>query len=224
MRPLTITTGLLLAASPLLAQGRMIDEGTLIVTKNGVPVGREVFRIVRAPSASGELYRATANISVGDQRITPALSADTSGTPVAYEVGIRAGTKAVLHIQALTRPARFAVREQTTSGEASREYVVPKRYTVLDEDIFHHYYFVSLAGVTGSVAVIDPQGHAQVTAALERVGVEQLDIGGKMLSATHYSLVAGSTRRDFWVDAEGRLLKVAVPDRGLLAVRDEPPR
>jgi len=26
------------------------------------------------------------------------------------------------------------------------------------------------------------------------------------------------------VDSEGRLLKVSIPDRGLLAVRDEPPR
>jgi hypothetical protein len=224
MRPLTVTTGLLLAASPLLAQGRMIDEGTLIVTKNGAPIGREVFRIVRTPSAGGDLYRATANISVGEQRITPVLSVDASGTPVSYEVGIRSGTKSVLHIKALTRPARFAVNEQTTSGEASREYVVPKRYAVLDDDIFHHYYFVSLGGATGAVAVIDPQGHAQAAATLERVGTEQVDIGGKALPSTHYSLVAGTVRRDFWVDAEGRLLKVSVPDRGIVAVRDEAPR
>jgi len=224
MRPLTLTTALLLAAVPLAAQQRMIDEGTLIVTRNGALVGREVFRIVRSPSASGELYRATANISVGEERITPVLSVDSLGTPVSYDVGVRAGTKPVLQLQARTRPARFAVREQTSTGEAAREYVVPKRYTVLDEDIFHHYYFVSLAGTTGAVAVIDPQGHAQTAASLQRVGSEQLDIGGRSLSSTHYILAAGDLRREFWVDTEGRLLKVSIPDRGLLAVRDEPPR
>lgn len=224
MRPLTLTTGLLLAAAPLAAQQRMIDEGTLIVTKNGAPIGREVFRIVRSPSASGELYRATANISVGEQRITPVLSVDSLGTPVSYDVGVRAGTKAVLQLQARTRPARFAVHEQTSTGEAAREYVVPKRYTVLDDDIFHHYYFVALAGTAGSVAVIDPQGHAQTAAALQRIGSEQVDIGGRSLASTHYVLVGGDLRREFWVDAEGRLLKVSIPDRGLQAVRDEPPR
>ena len=224
MRPLIFTTGLLLAASPVLAQGRMIDEGTLIVTKNGAPFGREVFRIVRSPTASGDLYRATATVSVGEQRIVPILTADTSGTPVTYEVTVRAGTRNVLHLVARTRPARFAVSEQTTTGEASREYVVPKRYTVLDGDIFHHYYFVSLAGEASSVAVIDPQGHAQVVAALQRSGSEQLDIGGKVLATTHYVLVAGAAKREFWVDSEGRLLKVSIPDRGLLAVRDEAPR
>ena len=224
MRSLILTTALLLAASPLAAQGRMVDEGTLIVTKNGAPIGREVFRIVRAPSASGDVYRATANISVGDQRITPTLSADSSGTPVSYDVGVRSGTKSVLQLMARTRPSRFAVHEQTANGDASREYVVPKRYTVLDDDIFHHYYFVSLAGATGSVAVIDPQGHAQVVAALQRSGAEQLDVGGKVLATTHYTLVAEGTKREFWVDSEGRLLKVFIPDRGLLAVRDEAPR
>jgi hypothetical protein len=224
MRSLIYTTGLLLAASPLLAQGRMVDEGTLIVTRNGAPIGREVFRIVRTPSASGELYRATGIVSVGEQRITPTLSADSSGTPVAYEVGVRAGTKWVLQLKAQTRPARFAVHELTMSGDASREYVVPNKYAVLDGDIFHQYYFVSLAGTSGSVAVIDPQGHAQVVATLQRSGSEQLDIGGKMLATTHFILVAGSAKREFWVDSEGRLLKVSIPDRGLLAVRDEPPR
>ena len=224
MRSLLYTTGFVLAAAPALAQGRMVDEGTLILSRNGAPIGREVFRIVRTPSAAGELYRATANISVGEQHITPTLSADSSGTPLSYEVAVRSGSKSVLKLLAQTRPARFAVHEQTANGDASREYVVPKRYTVLDGDIFHHYYFVTLAGAAGSVAVIDPQGHAQVVASLQRSGSEQLEIGNKVLAATHYVLVAGNAQREFWVDSEGRLLKVSIPDRGLVAIRDEPPR
>jgi hypothetical protein len=34
----------------------------------------------------------------------------------------------------------------------------------------------------------------------------------------------GSGDRDLWVDAAGRVLKVAIASRGLVAQRNEPPR
>jgi hypothetical protein len=34
----------------------------------------------------------------------------------------------------------------------------------------------------------------------------------------------GGGDRDLWVDASGRVLKVAIPGRGLVAQRNEPPR
>jgi hypothetical protein len=210
--------------APLAAQTRVLDEGTFAITRNGAPVGREVFRIVRVPSANGDLYRATAQISTGDRRLAPVLMADSAGSAQSYEVGVRDGAHSVLQLKATARPSRLAVLELTPSGESVKEYVVPRRTLVLDSDIFHHYYLVPLASRGGTVAVIDPQGHAQYSAIVRLVGTEAIEIGGRATTATHYALSANGGQRDFWVDSEGRVLKVSLSDRGLIALREELPR
>jgi len=211
-------------ARPLAAQTRVLDEGTFAITRNGAPAGREVFRIVRVPSPSGELYRATAQISAGERRLAPTLLADSSGSAQSYEVGVRDGNHSVLQLKATARPARLAVLELTPNGESVKEYVVPRRTLVLDSEIFHHYFLVPLASRGGNVAVIDPQGHTQFTALVRLVGSESVDIGGRAVAATHFSLSGNGGQRDFWVDSEGRVLKVALTDRGLIALREELPR
>jgi hypothetical protein len=65
----------------------------------------------------------------------------------------------------------------------------------------------------------------QGVARLENEGAANVEIGGRSVSATHFVLTApGFARREFWTDAAGRVLKATVPDRGLLAQRDELPR
>jgi hypothetical protein len=34
----------------------------------------------------------------------------------------------------------------------------------------------------------------------------------------------GVARREFWIDAAGRVLRATTPERGIVAQRDEPPR
>jgi len=227
MKMLIPAASLIVSAAPftaLAAQTRVLDEGTFAVTRNGAPAGREVFRIVRVPSANGDLYRATAQITTGERRLAPTLLADSAGSAQSYEIGVRDGSHSVLQLKATARPSRLAVLELTPSGESVKEYVVPRRTLVLDSDIFHHYYLVPLASRGGTVAVIDPQGHTQFSAVVRLVGTESIDIGGRAISATHYALTANGGQRDFWVDSEGRVLKVALTDRGLVALREELPR
>ena len=45
-------------------------------------------------------------------------------------------------------------------------------------------------------------------------GLEPIDVGGQSVTATHYSLVNGADRREFWVDADGRVLRVEIPSSG----------
>src|SRR5437867_856742 len=93
----------------LLAQGgaaaATVDEGIFVITRNGAVVGRESFRIVRSPSASGDVYRATAQLAVGDQRIVPSLSADANGAPLSYDVAVQERLVSVL-LQGRARPGR----------------------------------------------------------------------------------------------------------------------
>jgi hypothetical protein len=64
-----------------------------------------------------------------------------------------------------------------------------------------------------------------VTGNLENLGASSVEIGGRSIPGTRFSLTAtGFPRREFWIDAGGRILKASTPDRGIVAVRDEPPR
>jgi len=215
-----------LAAStiPLAAQTRVLDEGTFAITRNGAPAGREAFRIVRVPSANGDLYRASAQISSGERRIAPTLVADSVVSAQSYELGIRDGARSVLQLKATARPSRLAVLELTPSGESVKEYVVPRRTLVLDSEVFHHYFLVPVASRGGTIAVIDPQGHVQYTATVRLVGSETVDIGGRGVPASHFAISGNGVQRDFWVDSDGRVLKVELSDRGLVALREELPR
>ena len=230
--PLALLCVTSFAAIPLRAQaagaggaGRTIDEGTFVITRHGAVVGRESFRIVRAPSPSGDVYRATAQLAIGDQRIVPSLSVDSVGTPVSYDVAVQDGPEAV-RLQGRARPGRFSAMLRTRNGESTKEYAVPSNLVVLDDDIAHQLYFVTLGNRhSGSLTVIDPRSNAQTVATLESRGTEAVEIAGKSLAAEHFALSGpGVSKREFWVDSAGRVLKVTAPDRGLVAQRDEIPR
>jgi hypothetical protein len=224
MRTLGCAGAMLVASTGALAQGRTVDDGTFVYTRDGAPVGREVFRITRSVPGLGEQYRATAQLSFGERRATLSLSTDSAGFPLVYDVVVREGT-ATTKMQARGRPGRFSVLEQTKHGESAKEYIIPQRAVVLDEDAASQYYFVVLAGSGGAMAVLVPQDRAQVNATLERRGAEPVEIGGERVPATHYALVgSGPSRREFWLDSTGRVLKVVFPERGLVAQREEAPR
>jgi hypothetical protein len=55
-------------------------------------------------------------------------------------------------------------------------------------------------------------------------GTETLDIAGVKLRARRFSLSSDGGSRDVWVDPLGRLLKVSIPEKDLVALRDDPPR
>ena len=229
VRPrLAYATALLALPLPLAAQavGRLVDEGTFIITRNGVSVGREAFRIVREPSASGDIYRATAQLALGNERVLPSLSADSTGSPLSYDVAVQQGTEASSRLQGRARPGRFSALLRTRSGESTKEYVVPSAAVVLDDEIAHQLYFVTFRGRhSGSLTIIDPRSNAQSVATLLSEGPATIEIAGRSTAATHFVLSApGLTRREFWVDAAGRVLRVGVPEHGLMAQRDELPR
>jgi uncharacterized protein DUF6134 len=230
VRPAVLSLVLLVGSvAPVLqAQraGQTVDEGTFVISRNGAVIGRESFRIVRSPSASGDVFRATAQLALGDQRVVPTLNADSTGAPLSYDVVVQNGPDRQVRLQGRARPGRFSAMLRTRDGESTKEYVIPASAVVLDDDISHQLYFVTLSGRrSGPVSVLDPRSNAQIAANLERQGEATVEIGGTAIPAQHYVLTApGLPRREFWVDDGGRVLKVTVPDRGVVALRDEPPR
>jgi hypothetical protein len=120
---------------------------------------------------------------------------------------------------------RFSAQLRTPRGESAREYVVADGALILDDDVFHQYYFLARAGRTGLVPVVVPRRNVQVTMRVDNEGADAVTIRGNRIAATRYAMTEpdGSTRR-IWVDGDGRVLRVTLEARGITALRDDPPR
>jgi hypothetical protein len=205
------------------AQGAPFDEGTFVVTQNGTLVGKESFRIIKS-SGKDQLYTSTAQCAFGDRRISPALSADRIGVPLLYRVEVKNGTEVEERLQATGRPGRLHAVLRTPTGESSKEYVVGAGAVILDEEVYHQHFFLPLARRSGEVAVVIPRRNRQVTGRLEDRGTDKIKVDGREVSAVHLVVTLPDGARDLWFDDGGRLLKVAIPSRGLIALREELPR
>src|SRR5581483_7276109 len=95
---------------------------------------------------------------------------------------------------------------------------------ILEDDLLHQTYFAALTQHRGGFEVISPRSARGSTVTLEAHGLEPVTVAGRSVTGTHYTLTSGGTKRDFWVDAAGRLLLVEVPSLGLKATREELPR
>jgi hypothetical protein len=69
-----------------------------------------------------------------------------------------------------------------------------------------------------------PRRNSQVTGRVEERGGDKIRVDGREVSAVHFVITLPDGARDLWFDDSGRLLKVAMPARGLVALREELPR
>ena len=215
-----------LLALPTLLAGQantLIDDGTFTVSRKGSPIGREAFRIARVPAPGGQVYRATGTTVLEDRRYTTALGTDSTGVPVSYEGRLTVGGKS-LRIEGRGRPGRFSVLSQTTGGESAREYVLENGALLMEDDVFLHFFFVPLAAASTQITVIAPSTTQQRTFAVALVGPEAVDIAGVKVPGRRFSISSEGDIREVWVDDLGRLLKVSIPGKNLIALRDDPPR
>lgn len=211
----------LLSASAAFGQGQLIDEGAFTVTKAGGQTETETFKIVRLDA---DLLQATGQLLTGGQRITSRLRTDGAGTPVEYARTVWDGRVKVMEISAAASTGRLSVLTRNQRGDESmREYPLSGgRSLILDDDLLHETYFVALSKqAAGRVQVINPRTAHAVSYTVTARGMEPIQVAGRTVTATHYSMESGALRRDFWLDAAGRLLRVEAP--GVKATRDDLP-
>jgi hypothetical protein len=208
-----------------------VDEGSFSITRNGAPAGREEFSIRKTPGGEGgAVYVASATVAYDGRRLSPALRADATGSPLAYQVEVKVGSEVQERLTGQVGRGRFSALTKTPRGESAKEYVVSDGALILDDDVFHQYFFVAQSSRVGgsTVAVVVPRRNAQLAMRVDERGGESVTVGGRALSARHLVLregaAPGGAERDVWVDAQGRVLKVSIPSRGIVALRDEPPR
>lgn len=224
--PLVLASSLLVLTTPLSAQGtRIVDEGSFTISVNGRTVGRENFRISAASRGNVTEYVARADVTYGDRKVTPELHTGTDGTVTEYAVTTRSGGSAESWSGAMAG-GRLNAKLESGRGTAAREYIVPAGTIVLDDEIIHHHWFLALRSHDGSMPVVVPRrADVKSTITITTVGDETLQIGNHDLQAVHLrASISGGEVHDIWVDKSGRLLKVALPARNLVAVRDDPPR
>ena len=227
MRPLHLAVAALaFAASPLPAQVTTVDEGSFTVSRKGERIGREEFTIRRTPGAEGQsMLVASATVSYDDRRIAPALRTDSAGAPIAYALEVRSGTEVQEQLKGAVGRGRFSAVTRTPKGESAREYIVTDGALILDDEIFHQYFFVARVTRQGAVPVVVPRRNAQMMVRIEEGGAASVTVGGQALAARRVTIrEPGGGLRHILVDAKGRVLQVELPALGIVATRDDPPR
>jgi hypothetical protein len=225
----TFGLGALLLAgftTPSPAQGaRLVDGGSFSITVNGQRAGREDFTISATPRGQMVEHIAQATVTFGDRRLSPSLIADSSGVPLSYKITTRSTSGGPESWQGTIVRGKVSARIETPRGPAAREFIVTEGALILDDDVFHQYYFLAQRRANGTLTVVVPHRNAQLRLQISTAGDERVQIGTQEIDARHLVLTEPSgAQREVWVDKQGRVLRVAIPAQGIVAVRDDPPR
>lgn len=221
------TLATLLAGATAGAQVTTVDEGSFTISRGGARMGREEFRIVRQPAAGGATFVARGTGAYGDRRIAPALETDGDGSPERYQVEVRRSGTVEQRVSAQAAGNHFRAQSVSNSGEAAREYLLEPGAVIVDDELYHQYYFLARRAPAGGarIAVLVPRRGAESVVTVTLDGTERVTVGGQPLAARHYVLTdrAGG-RRELWADEQGRVLRVALVAEGIEVLRDDPPR
>jgi hypothetical protein len=214
-------------AIPAAAQVVSLDEGSFTLIRDGERVGREDFSIRSTlGTTAGRTVVAQATIVLGSRRILPGLNADTAGFPLRVQNEVRDDRVRVESYSGQTVRDHYSSRAQRASGESAREFRLPAGAVTADDDVMHQLWFIARRGAGAVVPVLVPQRNLVELVRVSSVATERLTIDDREVEARHLRLrVDGSPMvREVWVDAAGRLLKIEIPARKWVAVRDEAPR
>lgn len=225
MKRLPLFAILCVATTALPAQGvRTLDRGSFTITVNGQRVGREDFTISGTPGANGMEYLSKATVVYGDKRMNPSLWSDSSGIPSRYTIDVKGTTGASERWMGRIGRGRVSAQIDNARGPSEREYVVTDGAVLVDDDVFHQYYFVAQRAGKSAIPIVIPRRNAQMVLRPSEAGSEKLTVGAASIEAKHlvFTEPSGATR-DVWVDAGGRVIKVAIPARNVVALRDDPP-
>lgn len=225
-RILAACTALLILASALGAQATVTDEGSFTISRDGNRVGREDFSVRHVPTTAGAFETLTRGVIVLEgQRRTVDLSADSAGLPARFQARLLVDGRASETYRAEVAGRRLSARAMRSSGESARELLLPPGALLVDDDVLHLWQFV-VGRRQASVPVVFATRGVVTTVAVDDAGADHVAIALLTIDARKYVLrdTASGEVRELWLDGEGRLLKVALPARHLVAVRDEPPR
>lgn len=215
----------LAGATSVHAQTTTVDEGVFRILSGGAEVGMETFSIKRNGSGEGAVTIAQGRIVLDRARdgeeVTTAL--EVSGPalrPAAYQVTVRGDDQQKIYGRLVG--GRFRAQILSSAGEMMREYLAGEGALVVDDGVAHQYYFLAQRPDVErfTVPIIVPRQNRQVSAQVTSRGSESVEVAGRSVQARHLVVEpSGGATGHVWVDAQGRVLRVDVPDRSYSAVR-----
>ncbi len=228
---LLLAAMMLLPCCALAAQNERLDVGSFTVLQHGQRSGREQFSMQRIASQEGAMLELRSESALGDRRTAMRLETDSAGTPQRYSVEQRRGADLFLRLGGQRTRGRFATLARSLVGESAREYLLRPGAVVLEAEGFVQYALLVNPTTIAQrdsleLATLTPIANTQgVVRMVRETRIDTVDIAGARREASRWRLrtEAGELRM-VWSDAQGRLLRVTIPTRGLEARRDDVPR
>ena len=210
----------------LLALQGPVDEGTLVVREDTLEIARETFRLTAVRTGAGVTrwklattirYDRTRPVVVFD----PIVELGPDSSPVSLEYTVADPREPLRILGQLTR-GRFVVRLLGRRTERAREFPAPPPAAVVDDSVFALYLPVAWQGRPRPVTVtcVFPRAGRRELLTVQDLGVESTTLNRDPAALRHITVTGGENRViHLWLDADGRLAKVEVPSRRLVAER-----
>lgn len=208
-------------------QSVSVDENAFRIYLNGQAAGNENFSIRQIGPAGQHriILRGTVELDLPDGVVHLAPAMDVHGQDLTvsdYQIKVT-GTETTDIIVSVSGN-RFLARIVSSGGEQLREFRAGSGSILLDDDVVHHHHLLTPylnEGSAVSLTVLSPRTAQQQRMTLSLVGQEEIRVGGVLVAgARRFHLEGGEHPRDIWFDEQGRILRLEIPSKGLIAERE----
>jgi hypothetical protein len=193
----------------------VIDEGVLVVRHDSQEVARETFHLLEDASArwAGPGSRTTV--------LTPVLelAADSSPAALAYDVIADGKSERII---GQPGPGRFTLRYLLPGVERARELPGGPHLVVTDDSVYSPFLLVAWHASSSptTVTAILPRMASRATLTVTDLGIAATTVNRDPAMLRHILISGGPMGPvHVWLDRDGRLMKVEIPDSSLRAER-----
>jgi len=213
--------GLLVLAPPIVAQGRLVDQGVFEISRGSQIVGREEFVLRTGRQQSpGNGFTLTIQSYYPASSARPVLESviefGPDSLPTAARLDVDTGDRPSLLV--LFEPRRITVRRVTPGAESAQQYPAAAR-ALLSDEMLVCLYTILPSSENGTVNLLDPRTGDKETLELTDMGRARSLVAGTEMTLRHRILGSNERARNLWYDAEGRLMKVEIISTGVVAIR-----
>jgi hypothetical protein len=220
VRPWALLAAALAAAPAAAAAQDFADRGVLVMERGGAETGRIEFALRR--SGQGLLLISATRTPARSLDVALELSADS--VPVSFQQTETVAGRVVRRVSATVSGHRFSARASSTEVEVTRELPVSVPLLILGDEDYAALMLLPRpdSGALRTVTVIRAGDLSATVAQVVGGGADSVRVRGRELPCRRLTLrFPEGEERQFWLSADGRLLKVRVPALGLTLTRAE---
>lgn len=202
------------------------EEGTLIVRRDTLEIARETYTLGQTRLSGGGAGWVLSTTTRYDRDrpiivLSPTLEIGTDSVPVTLRFDV-ANPREPQRVLGQLGRNRFTVRTVSQSLERAREFALRAPAVVLDDDVFALYQVVAWFARPTPVtltAVVARAGRREILT-LADSGMQSVALARATATLRHLTLTGGANELvHLWLDGAGRLVRLTIPARGLVAER-----